>query len=166
MSMPSNHPPSESGGETFQSGTSPARPASAPHHDHSGGLFHHLWAWLEAMLHCLQLRSQLALIEAKEAGSHYGVIAGLVIGALILALFAYVFLVLTIVFALAAWMDGSYVWLKIMGGATGVHLLLAAVLALVAKTRLKAGVFEKTKAEFRKDKSWPKTPTHPSQPTN
>lgn len=104
-------------------------------------------------------------MEARQAGAHYGVIAGLLAGGLIVALFAYVFLILTVVFALAEWMDGSFVWLKIMGGAAAVHLLLAVLLVLLAKARMKAGVFTKTKEEFRKDKPWPQTPHPPEPPT-
>ncbi len=132
----------------------------------SAGFFHHVWGWFEATLKHLQLRALLAMIEAREAGSHFAVIAGLLVGALIVGVFAYVFLILTAVFALAEWMHGDLVWLKITAGATAVHLLLAVVLVLMAKTRMKAGVFEKTKEEFRKDILWPKTPTHPRPPTS
>ncbi len=121
--------------------------------------------WFEATLKHLQLRTQLAVLEAQEAGSHYAVIAGLLIGALIVAVFAYVFLILTAVFALAEWMEGDRIWLKITAGATAAHVLLAIVLVLMAKSRLKAGVFEKTKEEFRKDILWPKTPPHSHPPT-
>ncbi|OYW74046.1 MAG: hypothetical protein B7Z37_19225, partial [Verrucomicrobia bacterium 12-59-8] len=94
----------------------------------------------------------------KEAGSKYAVIAGLFAGAAILALMGYLFLILTAVFALAAWMDGPHVWLKILGGATALHIVLAVILVLLAKVRLKAGIFEKTKEEFRKDHQWHTTP--------
>ena len=61
------------------------------------GLIHHLWAWLEASLKMVRLRGQLALMEARQAGSHYGLIAGLFAGALLMALFGYVFLIITAV---------------------------------------------------------------------
>lgn len=125
------------------------------------GMAYHLWGWIEAMLNCVRLRTELALAEAKEAGSHYGLIAGLFGGALIILLFAYVFLILTVVFALAEWMDGEHVWIKIMGGATALHLILAMALAWWGKSQLKAGVFEQTKEEFRKDKLWSKTHHQP-----
>jgi hypothetical protein len=146
--------------EASVSGTAPD-----PQQGSSAGFFHHLWGWVEATMKHLQLRTQLALLEAREASSHYAVIAGLLVAALIVAVFAYVFLILTAVFALAEWMDGDLAWLKITAGATAVHVLLAAVLVLMAKTRLKAGVFEKTKEEFRKDILWHKTPPHPNPPT-
>lgn len=126
-------------------------------------MLYHLWGWFEATLHYLQLRTELALAEAKEAGSHYGVIAGLFAAAVIVLLFAYVFLILTVVFALSEWMDGEHVWIKIMGGATGLHLLLAIALGLWAKSKLKAGVFEQTKEEFKKDKLWSKTHHQPER---
>ncbi|GEP40931.1 phage holin family protein [Brevifollis gellanilyticus] len=124
-------------------------------------MLYHLWGWFEAVLHYLQLRTELALAEAKETGSHYGLIAGLFVAALVVLLFAYVFLILTVVFALAEWMDGEHVWIKIMGGATTLHILLAIALALWAKSRLKEGVFEKTRQEFKKDKLWSKTHHQP-----
>ncbi len=111
------------------------------------------------MVQYLSLRSQLMLMEAKEAGSHYGMIAGLFAGAAFVALFGYVFLMLTVVFGVALLIDSPHGWLMVLGGLTVLHLGLAVALALMAKGRLKAGVFEKTKEEFRKDKVWPKKPT-------
>lgn len=131
----------------------------------SSGFFHHLWGWYEATLKHLQLRTQLALLEAREAGAHFAVIAALLVGAMIVAVFAYLFLILTAVFALAEWVEGDLAWLKITAGATAFHVLLALVLVLLAKSRLKAGVFEKTQEEFKKDILWSKTPTPPHPPT-
>ncbi len=151
MSPPPPLHTSETGTETLRSAASSPGRASGSHPDYSSGFFHHLWGWYEATLKHLHLRTQLALLEAREAGAHLGVIAALLVGAMIVAVFAYVFLILTAVFALAEWVEGDLVWLKITAGATAVHVLLAVVLVLMAKRRLKTGVFEKTKEEFRKD---------------
>ncbi len=114
-------------------------------------LFHHLTGYFNAVVKQWQLRAQLALMEAREAGSHYGTIAGLFIGALVLALFGYIFLIITAVFGIAAAMHGPHDWIIVMGGAALLHLIVAAVMVFMARARLKTGLFAATKEQFKKE---------------
>jgi putative superfamily III holin-X len=166
MSAPPAPDPSRAEAAAFlrDSLSSRSSPPFEPKLQH--GLFHHLGRWCAALGTCFQLRSQLALLEAKEAGSRYAVIAGLLAVAVVVALIGYLLLVLTAIFVLAAWLEGPHIWLKILGGATALHVLLALILVLLAKARLKAGIFEKTKAEFRKDHLWHTNPISHDAPKN
>ena len=166
MSSPTaTHPPhAEASTSAHESRSGRYVPTLAPEPPH--GMFHDLLKWFEAMAGYFHLRAQLALLEAKEAGSRYALVAGLFAAAAFLALLGYLLLVLTAVFAIAAVMDGPNVWLKVLSGATVLHLIFALLLALVAKARLKAGIFEKTQEEFQKDKPWPQTPISPNAPKN
>lgn len=135
-------------------------PAVSPHST-SAGFFHHFWALCEAAVKYVFLRGQLVVSEAKEAGSHYGLIAGLFVAALLLALFGYLFLVITAVFALALLIDGPHGWIMILGGAAVLHLLAAGGLVFMAKARFKTGLFAQTKEEFQKDRLWLNHPPKP-----
>lgn len=144
----------------------PPVPAAAAHMFPPGpfppdtGFFHHFWAWLEASLKMVRLRGLLILTEARQAGSHFGLIAGLFAGALVMALFGYVFLIITAVFAIALLIDDQYDWLMVMGGATLFHIGGAVVLILLAKSRAKTDLFAQTKEEFQKDHADHEHPTH------
>lgn len=129
----------------------------------SRGLFHHSIAWAEAVFRSGILRSQLILLEARQAGSHYGSIALLLGTAVLLAIFGYFFLILCAVFALALLSDEHHAWIWILGGMAVLHIVAALVVALMAKTRLKTGLFEHTKIEFQKDGIWTSHPTPDSQ---
>ncbi len=118
------------------------------------GLLAHASGWLAAALRYLKARLTLAGIEAKAAGAQYGIAIAMVAGALFIALLGYVFLVLTVVFAIAAAFGGGKAWLAVMGGAAILHLVGAVLLVGLARRRCKTGAFEDTRAEFKKDEQW------------
>ena len=83
----------------------------------SPGLFAHGASSLAATLRYAKARLALAGIEAREAGAHYGLAAAMIAGALFIAVLGYVFLVITLVFALAAAFDSAHAWLWVMAAA-------------------------------------------------
>ncbi|MGB8166481.1 MAG: phage holin family protein [Chthoniobacteraceae bacterium] len=126
------------------------------------GLFRHLGALLGAKLEYLRARLQLAGLESREAALHLAVLVGLAFGALVVAIFGYLFLVIALVF-LVAWACGNgNAWIWVTFGAAFVHFLGAAVLVVVAKMRLSTPLFAATLDEFKKDQQWLKTPANPN----
>ena len=75
------------------------------------GLIAHFAGLIAAALRYLKARVTLAGIEAKAAGAHYGIAAAMVAGALFIAVLGYVFLVLTVVFAIASALGGGRAWI-------------------------------------------------------
>jgi len=126
--------------------------SSAP--THSTGILAHGAGFVAASLRYCRARLTLAGIEAREAAVRYGIAAALVAVALFIAVLGYVFLVITLVFAIAAALDTPHAWIWVMAGAALLHLGLAAGLVWFAWTRAKAGAFPFTVAEFRKDQQW------------
>ncbi len=118
------------------------------------GLFAHGAAFLAATARYARARFTLAGVELREAGGRYGLAVALVLGALFVAVLGYVFLVITVVFAIAAAFSADHAWLWVMAAAALLHLAGAAALAWFAWTRLQAGAFPATLAEFRKDQQW------------
>ncbi len=99
-------------------------------------------------------RLALAGVEGKEAAVHYAIILGLALAAGVLSIFGYLFVVITIVFAIAAAAGGGEAWLWVMGAAALLHLVVAAGILFLAWKRLKAPMLEFTLEELRKDKEW------------
>ncbi len=114
---------------------------------HAAGLLAHLLGYLKARL-------SLAGLEAKAAGAHYGVTAVMFAGALFIAVLGYVFLVITLVFAIAAAFGGGRSWIVVMGAAALLHLGGAAFLVWLARRRCTTAAFEDTRAELKKDQEW------------
>lgn len=125
------------------------------------GLFGHLSALLAAKLAYLKARLELAGIEGKEAAVHLGIIVGLAVVALVLVIFGYFFFVLFLVFLVGLAFGGN-AWVWVMLGAAVVHFIIAAVLLLVAKTRLGVPLFPLTLEELKKDQEWLNTNAKPN----
>lgn len=116
--------------------------------------FAHIAGFLASVSEYFAARLRLAGIEAKEGGIEYGIGIGMIGAGLFVALLGYVFLVITVVFAVAAAFDGDHAWIWVMGGAALLHLAGAAALGLFAKRRFQTGVFSQTIEEFKKDQTW------------
>ena len=120
----------------------------------STGLFTHGAATLAAAVRYVKARLSLAGIEAREAGAHYGLAAVMVGAALFIAVLGYVFLVITLVFAIASAFNSDHAWLWVMAAAALLHLAGAAALLWLAMRRVGKGAFPMTLAEFQKDQQW------------
>src|SRR5688572_18992026 len=118
------------------------------------GLVAHATGLLAAFVRYFKARATLLGTEAKEAGDKYGIAAAVIIVALVLALLAYVFLIITAVFAVAALFEGRNAWIGVMGVTALLHAVGAAFLVLVAKRRFQAGAFPVTLDELSKDHQW------------
>jgi uncharacterized membrane protein YqjE len=114
----------------------------------------HVAGWLKAAFEYSKARAQLVLIEAKEAGANYGIAAGMFGAALVLVLFGYLFLMMTLVFGIALLFEDDHAWIWVLAGVAVLHLGGAGALVMMALRRLKAEPFPCTKEELRNDKLW------------
>jgi uncharacterized membrane protein YqjE len=114
----------------------------------------HAVGWIAAGLNYAKARVELAFIEAKEAGSHYGVAAGMFGAAAVLVLFGYLFLMIAAVFGIAQLFDSDWAWIVVMAANALLHIGGAVALVLIAVRRLKTEPFACTKEEFKKDQIW------------
>ena len=118
------------------------------------GLLAELAALLGAKLAWLRAHFELAGIEGKEALANYAIIGALAVGALVVVVFGYLFVVIALVFLIAWACGGGNAWIWVMLGAGVLHFIAAAGFALVAKARLARRMFEATLDEFGKDQQW------------
>ena len=116
--------------------------------------FAHLSGFLGSVSRYLGARLSLLGIEGKEAGLRYGIAAALVVGALFIAILGYVLLVITVVFAVAAAWEWKQAWLVVLAVATLVHLGGSVGLMLLAKGKLRGGIFAQTMSELKNDQQW------------
>lgn len=128
----------------------------------SDGLFNHAAALISAKLAYFRARIELAGIEGKEAAAHLAVIVAMGIGALVVAIFGYLFFVIALVFLIAWACGGGNAWIWVTLGTAIAHFVLAVGLASVAKIKLSRPLFPATLDEFKKDQEWLKNPANPN----
>jgi uncharacterized membrane protein YqjE len=117
-------------------------------------MFTHAAGLLAALARYFKARATLAGIEAKEAGLNYGMAVAFLVIALLLALLAYLFLIITAVFGVAALFDSRNAWIGVMGVTALLHAVAAASLVFIARHRFKTGAFPLTLEELSKDQQW------------
>lgn len=128
----------------------------------AAGIFGHLTALLAAKLAYVRARLELAGLEGKEAAVHYGVIVGLAVGGLVALVFGYLFAVIALVFLTAHFIGGETAWIWVLLGAAALHLLSAAALLLIAKSRLGTPMFAASLDELKHDQEWLKNNAKPN----
>ena len=128
------------------------------------GLLHNLVSLLNSVVGFLESRAALFARESKTALVHVLVLVACLVGAAILALFGYVFLVASVVAGLAHALQTS--WVKIALGAALLHFLLAFVCVMIARSRMHKSMFEMTGVELKKDREWLKNLDKKNRSTN
>lgn len=116
--------------------------------------------YASALAAYLSARLRLAGLEVKEAAIHYAIITALFIIALVVVVFGYFFLWMTIIFVITLAFGGAPwtgVWVTL--GVALLHFGLAVGLAFLAKGKLAEPVFTSTLEEFNKDQQWLATTT-------
>jgi uncharacterized membrane protein YqjE len=128
------------------------------------GLLHSLVSLVNSLAGFLESRIALLATESKTALVHVLVLLGCLLGAALLAIFGYLFLVASAIVGLAHAFGIS--WVKISLAAAGVHFVLAFICVLIARSRMKKPMFEMTSTELKKDREWLKNQDKKSHSTN
>lgn len=129
-------------GETAPSGSRP-RPA---------GLIGSLVALASALADFFESRAALFATESKAALVQFLIAAICLVAAILFFAFGYIFLLATVVVAIARMANVSWLWVAL--GAAGLHFVVALILAVVAGTGIKKPLFRETAAELKKDREW------------
>jgi len=128
------------------------------------GLLENLLALLSALAEFFESRFALAAQESKAAAVQLLILVGCVVAALALCVLGYIFLVVAAVAGLAPLIGAS--WPVIVLAAAILHFIIAAVLVVVARSRITHPVFPATRSELRKDREWLKHLDATSQSTS
>lgn len=128
------------------------------------GLLNNLVGLLNALAGFFETRVSLFAQESKTALVHILVLAGCVVAALLLVATGYVFLIVSVIFAIAHATGVSWVWIAF--AAAGLHFVLAVVCGLVAWQQLTKPMFAASLAEVRRDRAWLKSVDQKNQSLN
>ncbi|MDQ2659882.1 MAG: phage holin family protein [Verrucomicrobiota bacterium] len=128
------------------------------------GLVHNLVSLANSLAAFFETRLNLFARESKGAVVHLLLLAGAVGAALILLASGYVFLIVSVIFAIAHAAGVSWVWIAL--GAAVLHFLLAFACGLYAVTQIKKPVFQVSMGELKKDREWLKSVDRTSKSKN
>ena len=118
----------------------------------SVGLIGSLVALASALADFFESRAALFATESKAAAVQFILVAICLLAAVLFFAFGYVFLLATAVVAIARMANVSWLWTAL--GAAGLHILIALILLLVARSGIKRPIFRETTSELKKDREW------------
>ena len=127
------------------------------------GLLNNLASLANTLAGFFETRVNLFARESKTALLHLLLLAGAVVGALVLLASGYVFLIVSVIFGIAHAAGISWVWIAL--AAALLHFLLAGGCAFFAIRQLKKPMFEASVAELKRDREWLKTVDQKNQST-
>jgi uncharacterized membrane protein YqjE len=116
------------------------------------GFIGSLIALASALADFFESRAELLASESKAAVVQFLVAAVCLAAAILFFAFGYVFLLATVVVAVAHLANVSWLWPAL--GAAGLHFVIALILILVAGSGIKRPVFCGTMEELKKDREW------------
>ena len=116
------------------------------------GLIGSLVALASALADFFESRASLFATESKSALVQFVLIAICLIAALLFFAFGYVFLLATAVVAVAHLANVSWLWTAL--AAAGLHILIALIFILIARSGIKRPILPETIAELKKDREW------------
>jgi uncharacterized membrane protein YqjE len=133
----------------MSSGSLPRNPAG-----HSG-LLDSALGLISAVVAFFESRFVLLAQESKSAAVQLLILVGCIIAALALCVMGYVFLIVSAVVGLAHLLGTS--WPVVALVVALLHFIIAAVLLLVARSRITKPMFRDSIDELKKDREWLKT---------
>jgi uncharacterized membrane protein YqjE len=129
-------------------------PSSRNPAGHSG-LLDNALALISAFTEFCEIRFTLIAQESKSAALQIAILVGCVIGALVLCVMGYVFLIISAVMGLAHLLGISWPWVALIVAV--LHFIIAGALLLVSRSRITKPMFRDTRDELKKDREWLKT---------
>lgn len=116
--------------------------------DNAVGLISALFAYVET-------RAALLAVESKAMLLQLAAVIAFALAALIAIIFGYIFILASLIAAIAHATGVSWTWIAL--GAGLLHIGFALVCALLAKTRLTGRLYPETRAELKRDQQWLKS---------
>jgi len=116
------------------------------------GLLQTLRSLVASLAQFLESRLQLAARESKAAARHLLMLVAFSIAAAVLSLFGYVFLIVSVVFAIAHFFGISWTWVAL--GTALIHFLVAICFLICARLQLKHPMLRDTANVLKEDTEW------------
>ena len=119
------------------------------------GLIDNAVGFVSALFAYVETRGALLAIESKALLLQLVAIVAFGIGALIAVVFGYIFIMASLIVAIAHSTGISWTWVALYAGL--LHIGIAIGCVFLAKSKLRGRIFADTRAELKRDQQWLKS---------
>jgi uncharacterized membrane protein YqjE len=119
------------------------------------GLIDNAIGIISALFAYVETRAALLAVESKAMLLQLAAVLAFAFAALIAVLFGYIFILASLVAGIAHRTGVGWTWIALGTGL--LHIGLAVVCILLAKTRLTGRLYPETRAELKRDQQWLKS---------
>jgi len=131
--------------------------AGARVHNPAGhaGLIDNAIGLVSALFAYVETRAALLAVESKALLLQLMAVVAFALAALIAVVFGYIFILASLIAGIAHRTGVSWTWIALVTGL--LHVVLAVVCVLLAKSRLTGRLYPETRAELKRDQQWLKS---------
>src|SRR5207253_4223032 len=127
-----------------------------------GGLIDNAVGFVSAIFAYIETRAALLGVESKAMLLQLVAVLAFGLGALVAVIFGYIFILASLIVGIAHSTGVSWTWLALCAGL--LHIILAIVCVLLAKSKLRGRLYPETRAELKRDQQWLKSLSKTEQP--
>jgi len=131
--------------------------AGARVHNPAGhaGLIDNAIGLVSALFAYVETRAALLAVESKALLLQLMAVVAFALAALIAVVFGYIFILASLIAGIAHRTGVSWTWIALVTGL--LHVVLAVVCVLLAKSKLTGRLYPETRAELKRDQQWLKS---------
>jgi uncharacterized membrane protein YqjE len=127
-----------------------------------GGLIDNAVGFVRAVFAYIETRAALLAVESKAMLLQLVAVLAFGVGALVAILLGYIFVLAGLIAGIANRTGISWTWVALCAGL--LHIMLAIVCLLLAKSKLRGRLYPETRAELKRDQQWLKSLSKTEQP--
>ena len=127
-----------------------------------GGLIDNAVGFVSAVFAYIETRAALLGVESKAMLLQLVAVLAFGVGALVAILLGYIFVLASLIVGIAHGTGVSWTWVALCAGL--LHIMLAIVCLLLAKSKLRGRLYPETRAELKRDQQWLKSLSKTEQP--
>jgi len=127
-----------------------------------GGLIDNAVGFVSAVFAYIETRAALLAVESKAMLLQLVAVLAFGVGALVAILLGYIFVLAGLIAGIANRTGISWTWVALCAGL--LHIMLAIVCLLLAKSKLRGRLYPETRAELKRDQQWLKSLSKTEQP--
>jgi uncharacterized membrane protein YqjE len=127
-----------------------------------GGLIDNAVGFISAVFAYIETRAALLGVESKAMLLQLVAVLAFGVGALVAILLGYIFVLASLIAGIANRTGISWTWVALCAGL--LHIMLAIVCLLLAKSKLRGRLYPETRAELKRDQQWLKSLSKTEQP--
>ena len=131
--------------------------AGARVHNPAGhaGLIDNAIGLVSALFAYVETRAALLAVESKALLLQLMAVVAFALAALIAVVFGYIFILASLIAGIAHRTGVSWTWIALVTGL--LHVVLAVVCVLLARSKLTGRLYPETRAELKRDQQWLKS---------